>query len=361
MVDLSKKDIKKLQTDIYETYESLDIPNKREKISQLEQESIKDDFWQNPQRAKNIMSEIASLKNDIEEVEKLKNDIDSLLQLFNSVEKETDQNLLIEEYQGIEEKIKKFSTRKFLSNKYDESNTLLTIHSGQGGVEANDWTEMLFRMYTRYCERQGWKYEVIELLKGDEAGISTVTIKINGSYSYGLLKKEHGAHRLVRISPYNAQGLRQTTFAGVEILPILEDLDKDIQIPESDLDFKATKSGGPGGQNVNKTSSAVHITHIPTGISVHSSSERSQAQNRINAINILKAKLWRIKQEERVDEISQIKGDYKIAGWGNQIRNYILNPYKLVKDLRTNIESSNPEDVLDGNLDKFIEAQVRLK
>ncbi|MDD4381846.1 MAG: peptide chain release factor 2 [Candidatus Dojkabacteria bacterium] len=361
MVDLSKRDIKILQDDIYEIHKNLDIPTKRERVSELEQESLKDDFWKDSNKAQSIMSQIRNIRDEIDEIEKLKEDVDSLSQLFLSTEKETDQNLLIEEYQKIRDSIDRFSIRKFLSDKYDVSNTILSIHAGQGGVEANDWTEMLYRMYTKYCDKQGWKYEIVEMQKGDEAGIGTVTIKIFGQYSYGLLKREHGAHRLVRVSPYNAQGLRQTTFAGVEVLPILEDLDKDIVIPESDLEFKATKSGGPGGQNVNKTSSAVHITHIPTGITVHCSSERSQAQNRENAMSMLKAKLWRIKNEERVDEISQIKGNYKIAGWGNQIRNYILNPYKLVKDLRTNIESSNPEDVLDGNIDKFVEAQVRLK
>lgn len=361
MVDLSKRDIQRLQNDVYETYENLDIPTKRQVVSNLEQESIKNDFWEDSNRAKNIMSQITTLKDEIDEIEKLKKDIDSLSELFLSVEEETDQNLLIEDYQKLKEKMNRFSIRKFLSDKYDISDTILSIHAGQGGVEANDWTEMLYRMYTKYCDKQGWRYEIVEMQKGDEAGIATVTIKIFGQYSYGLLKREHGAHRLVRISPYNAQGLRQTTFAGVEVLPLLKDLDKDIVIPESNLEFKATKSGGPGGQNVNKTSSAVHITHIPTGITVHCASERSQSQNREIAMNMLKAKLWRIKNEERVDEISQIKGDYKIAGWGNQIRNYILNPYKLVKDLRTDIESSNPQDVLDGNIDKFIEAEVRLK
>ncbi|MDD4382497.1 MAG: peptide chain release factor 2 [Candidatus Dojkabacteria bacterium] len=361
MVDLCKKDIQKLQSDIFDIHSSLDIPTKKETVLKLEEESVKSDFWKDSNKAKSIMSQIRNITDEINEIEKLKADVESLSQLFLSTEKETDQNLLIEEYQKLRDRVDKFSIRKFLSDKYDISDTILSIHAGQGGVEANDWTEMLYRMYTKYCDKQGWKYEIVEMQKGDEAGISTVTLKIYGQFSYGLLKKEHGAHRLVRVSPYNAQGLRQTTFAGVEVLPILEDLNKDIVIPESDLEFKATKSGGPGGQSVNKTSSAVHITHIPTGITVHCASERSQAQNRENAMSMLKAKLWRIKNDERVDEISQIKGNYKIAGWGNQIRNYILNPYKLVKDLRTNVESSNPEDVLDGNIDKFVEAQVRLK
>jgi peptide chain release factor 2 len=199
------------------------------------------------------------------------------------------------------------------------------------------------------------------MTRGTETGLSSVTLKIEGGYSFGLLKKEQGTHRLVRLSPFNAQNLRQTSFAGVEVIPEIDELDKDLEIPEKDIDFKAVKSGGPGGQNVNKTSSAVQITHIPTGIVVHSSEERSQAQNRENAMKILKAKLWRIKEEEQKEKISEIKGIYKKASWGNQIRNYILHPYKLVKDLRTGIESSDPESVLDGNLSPFIEAEIRIQ
>jgi len=212
-----------------------------------------------------------------------------------------------------------------------------------------------------YFDKMGWKYHIAEILKGGEVGIVTATLEISGPYAFGYLKKEHGTHRLVRISPYNAQGLRQTTFAGVEVLPMMKELDTDIEIPDSDIDFKAVRSGGPGGQNVNKTSSAVQITHIPTGISVESSEQRSQLQNRETAMRLLKAKLLRIKIDERLEEISQIKGDYKIAGWGNQIRNYVLHPYKLVKDLRTNVESQDPESVLNGNLGEFVEAEIRLQ
>jgi peptide chain release factor 2 len=212
-----------------------------------------------------------------------------------------------------------------------------------------------------YFDKMGWKYNITEILNGGETGIVTVTMEVTGQYVFGYLKKEHGVHRLVRISPFNAQGLRQTTFAGIEVLPIMDELDMDIQIPETDLDFKAVRAGGPGGQNVNKTSSAVQITHIPTGITVQSSEQRNQQQNRETAMKVLKAKLLRIKMDERIEEISQIKGDYKIAGWGNQIRNYVLHPYKLVKDLRTGIESQNPESVLDGNLEEFVEAEIRLQ
>lgn len=361
MVDLRKKDIQKLSTDLIDIVKNLDLEKKRESLINLQNETLKEDFWSNSGNAKEVMSEAGALQEEINSIDSLKGDINSLVEIFDSTTKETEQNDLIEEYESLREKLDRFSMMKFLSGRYDSADCILSIHAGQGGTEADDWAQILFRMYTMYCDKQGWKYEVLNMVKGNEAGISTVTISISGKYAYGMLKKESGAHRLVRVSPFNAQGLRQTTFAGVEVLPMMEELDKEIEIPEKDLEFKAVLSGGPGGQSVNKTSSAVMITHIPTGITIHSSNQRSQAQNRQNAMRILKAKLWKIKQEERVDEISQIKGDYKIAGWGNQIRNYILHPYKLVRDLRTNVESSDPESVLDGNLEKFIEAQTKLK
>ncbi|MFA6754796.1 MAG: PCRF domain-containing protein, partial [Candidatus Dojkabacteria bacterium] len=248
-----------------------------------------------------------------------------------------------------------------LSGKYDDSDALLSIHAGQGGTESNDWAQMLLRMYRMYFDSKDWKYEIEHIEGGSEAGISNVTMKVSGEYVYGLLKREHGTHRLVRISPFNAQGLRQTTFAGVEVIPVIERDDSDIEIPESDIDFKAVRVGGPGGQKVNKTSSAVQITHIPTGITVHCSTQRSQPQNRESAMNTLRSKLAGILEDERIEEIDKIKGDYKQASWGNQIRNYVLHPYKLVKDLRTNVESNEPEDVLDGKLDTFIEAQLRIQ
>lgn len=361
MVDLRKKDIQDLQKDIEETVKSLDIPSRRSELKILEADTLEPEFWQNAEKAKVTMSKVGALKDEIEEAESLQSDIASLVELFDSIEKETEQNQLIEEYIKLRERYEKFSVRKFLSNRYDKADAIMTIHAGQGGTEANDWANMLLRMYTMYFDKMGWKYNITEILKGGETGIVTATLEISGNYAFGYLKKEHGTHRLVRISPYNAQGLRQTTFAGVEVLPMMEELDTDIQIPDSDIEFKAVRSSGPGGQNVNKTSSAVQITHIPTGISVESSEQRSQLQNRETTMRLLKAKLLRIKMDERLEEISQIKGNYKIAGWGNQIRNYILHPYKLVKDLRTNIESQDPESVLNGNLEEFVEAQIRLQ
>ncbi|MGI6443996.1 MAG: peptide chain release factor 2 [Candidatus Dojkabacteria bacterium] len=361
MEDLSKKDIEKLQLEIKEVLSALDIPKQKETLLSLEKESLDKNFWKDAEYAREVMDKISYLKNDLETIEKLEENINSLSDLFSSIENKDEQNQLIGEFQKLKEQLEKFSLRRFLSGEYDSYPAVLTIHAGQGGTEANDWTQMLFRMYTMFFEKQGWNYKVTEMTKGTEVGLVTVSMEVKAPLAFGFLKKEHGVHRLVRISPYNAQGLRQTTFAGVEVIPLFEKEEEKLEIPDTDIEFKAVKSGGPGGQNVNKTSSAVQITHIPTGIVVNCSTQRSQAQNRENAMNILKGKLWRIKDEEKLQKLSDIKGDYKIAGWGNQIRNYILHPYKMVKDLRTDIQSNNPEDVLDGNLDKFLEAQVRIE
>jgi len=356
MGGFNKKDLNNLQTEILEISKSLELEKKEQKILELEKETSNSKFWEDQSKAKSILKEIESLKEIVEKSNILQQEISTLLELGKD-----DTNELTDEYKKLKEEVEDFKKYQFLSHQYDESNAILSIHAGQGGTEANDWAEMLLRMYQRYCEGQGWKVEIGNMVKGNETGISTVTLNIYGTYAFGLLKREHGTHRLVRLSPYNAQNLRQTSFAGVEVIPQIDKLDNALDIPDGDIDFKAVRSGGPGGQKVNKTSSAVQITHIPTGIVVRSSQERSQLQNRENAMNLLKAKLWRIKEEEQKNEISEIKGEYKAASWGNQIRNYILHPYKLVKDLRTGIESKDPESVLDGNLTPFVEAEIRIQ
>jgi len=360
MGNISKRDTEQLLEKVLEIEKSLNIDSKKEILSSLEKESRNENLWENQKHAQDVMIQISDIRQEIEKIDSIKNNLNSLLSLIDDTSI-NEQDILYEDYKKFKQEISQFESLKFLSGKYDACNATLSIHAGQGGIEAEDWCEMLFRMYTRYIEKKGWEYNIINIVKGNEAGIATVSIDIEGKYSYGLLKKEHGTHRLVRLSPFNAQNLRQTSFAGVEVIPILEDLEKDIDIPESDIEFKATKSGGPGGQNVNKTSSAVEITHIPSGITVTCSQERSQLQNRNKAMQILKGKLWKILEENRLKEISEIKGDYKLAGWGNQIRNYILHPYKLVKDLRSNLESSNPESILDGNIEEFLEAQLRIQ
>jgi peptide chain release factor 2 len=355
---LTKKELKNERALLNSILLSLNIEGKQKKQKVLEQETLKSDFWSDPEHAQSVMKQLESINRELRTANELNQELDSLIELYSNTDT-PDQ--LMEEHADIHRRIKKFEKLKFLSGKYDDRDALLSIHAGQGGTESNDWSEMLLRMYQMYCDRKEWEYRIEEVESGSEVGITNATMRISGEYVYGMLKKEHGTHRLVRISPFNAQGLRQTTFAGVEVIPVLDKVDKDVEIQESDIEFKAVRSGGPGGQSVNKTSSAVQITHIPTGITVHSSTQRSQIQNRESAMSILKSKLARILEEERIETIDRIKGDYKKASWGNQIRNYVLHPYKLVKDLRTNVESNDPESVLNGELDEFIEAQVRIQ
>ena len=355
---LTKKEIENSRNLLTSITTSLNLPEKESSLKEFKEESSHPNFWKNNERAKWVMRKIESITKEVETSQSLLDEIDTLKELYDTT---PDKEILTEEYNRIYSAIKEFERLKFLSGKYDNNNAILTIHAGQGGTESNDWAQMVLRMYQMYFDKKGWSYTVEDLLPGGEVGISTATLKVTGSYVYGLLKKEHGTHRLVRISPFNAQGLRQTTFVGIEVIPLLEDIDKDIEIPSSDIEFKAVRASGPGGQKVNKTSSAVQILHIPTGITVHCSTQRSQLQNRESAMQLLKSKLAKILEEERIEEISQIKGNYKQASWGNQIRNYVLHPYKLVKDLRTGVESRNPEDILNGNLDEFVEAQLRMQ
>lgn len=359
MEQLSKNLLEKLKQDIEDTVKDLNIADKRSRLGELETESMGSTFWNNQESARKIMSEIENLREEIKTAEELESQIDTLLQIYEIAE-ESEHAAMLDEVKTLEERFLQFQTFKFLAGKYDQNDVILSIHSGQGGTEANDWTEMILRMYKRYVEKKGWSFEVLHMVPGSEAGLSTATMVIHGRYAYGSLKREAGTHRLVRLSPFNSQNLRQTSFAGVEVMPLIEESDNTIEIKESDLEFKAVKAGGAGGQHVNKTSSAVQITHLPSGITVHNSEHRSQAQNRKAALNILKAKLWLIEEEKREAELAKLKGEHKIAGWGNQIRNYVLHPYKLVKDLRTSVESNNPESVLDGEIQNFIDAEIRI-
>lgn len=356
---ITKTKLEKLKENIDDIFESLDIKSKKETLGSLELEANSPDFWKDQMNAKGKMEKIESLRNEIDVSIKLQEDIQAIIELFDQTPTESIDSLKTD-IEDLEKRVSEFEIFKFLSGKYDKGGAILSIHSGQGGTEANDWAEMLMRMYMRYCERNGWKSEVLDMVSGGEVGISSVTIEIQGEYAFGKLKKENGTHRLVRLSPFNAQNLRQTSFAGVEIIPIIDEVDSDIEIRDEDIELKAVKASGAGGQHVNKTSSAVQIRHIPTGITVGSSERRDQFQNKKAALNILRAKLWQIEEDKRDKEISDIKGEHKIAGWGNQVRNYVLHPYKLVKDLRTGVELSNPETVLDGDLNSLIDAQIRI-
>ncbi len=318
-------------------------------------------FWDDPERSNQKMKELKNLKDTVGECDKLSTQYDDILTLIDMGYEENDESLIPEIRGELDEFIREFDELRIgtlLSGEYDKNNAILKLNAGAGGTESCDWCGMLYRMYTRWAERKGFTIEVLDYLDGDEAGIKSVTFQVNGLNAYGYLKSEKGVHRLVRISPFNAQGKRQTSFVSLDVMPDIEG-DLDVDIDEKDLRIDTYRSSGAGGQHINKTSSAIRITHIPTGTVVQCQNERSQFQNKDKAMQMLKAKLYLLKKEANAEKLSDIRGEVKEIGWGNQIRSFVLQPYTLVKDHRTDVETGNVDAVLDGGLDIFINGYLK--
>lgn len=356
MQDLKQK-VSELKARLLKLTAALNLPEKEKQVNQLEAEAAKPGLWDDQDKAKSLMQELADLKANLKELNDLTGTISTLAELAENGELTAE---FEKEIARAQKKLAKFELMSFLSGEYDDHPAIIGIHAGQGGTEAMDWASMLYRMYLRFAERRGWESATLDLTKGEEAGIKSVTFKVGAAYAYGYLKGESGTHRLVRQSPFNADKLRQTSFALVEVLPELKEVDlPNVQINEEDLDWQFFRSSSQGGQNVQKVSTAVRLTHRPTGIVVTAQSERFQEQNRKNALNLLRAKLWLLAKSKTESTKKELKGEYRPASWGTQIRSYVLHPYKMVKDLRTQVESSNPDAVLDGELDEFVEAEVK--
>ncbi|MFW5629895.1 peptide chain release factor 2 [Acetivibrio ethanolgignens] len=341
--------------------DSLDLANKKLRIEELELIMEAPDFWEDPERSQECMKELKGLKGTLDTYNQLKGEYEDIETLLVMGYEESDASLIPEIDEALKEFIEHYENLRIqtlLSEEYDKDNAILTLHAGAGGTESCDWASMLCRMYQRWAEKKGFSVTMLDYLDGDGAGLRSVTLEIAGENAYGYLKSERGVHRLIRISPFNAAGKRQTSFVSCDVMPDIEE-DIDIEIADDDIHIDTYRSSGAGGQHINKTSSAIRITHFPTGIVVQCQNERSQHMNKDKAMQMLKAKLYLLKQEENAKKESEIRGETKEIGWGSQIRSYVMQPYSMVKDHRTNVETGNVSAVLDGDIDLFINAYLK--
>nr|WP_330362214.1 peptide chain release factor 2 [Lacrimispora saccharolytica] len=338
-----------------------DLDNKLKRIDELDKSMEEPGFWEDPEKSAKIVQLAKNLKDTVQSYQELERQYEDIGVMIEMGNEENDPSLVpeVEEMlREFKESLESMRINTLLSGEYDSDNAILRLNAGAGGTESCDWCGMLYRMFCRWAEKKGFSLEVLDYLDGEEAGIKSVTVQINGPNAYGYLKSEKGVHRLVRISPFNAAGKRQTSFVSCDVMPDIEE-DLDVEINEEDLRIDTYRSSGAGGQHINKTSSAIRITHLPTGIVVQCQNERSQFQNKDKAMQMLKAKLYMLKQQENAEKLSGIRGDVTEIGWGNQIRSYVLQPYTMVKDHRTNAETGNVGSVLDGSLDQFMYAYLR--
>ncbi len=361
ILDNLKNELATYKEPLKEVRLSLDLDSKEKRIEELRMEMEAPNFWDDPDSSNRKMKELKDLEDAVNTINGLDGQYEDIETLISMAEDENDESMadeILSEFEEFKNRLEEIRIGTLLSGEYDKDNAILKINAGAGGTESCDWAQMLYRMYTRWAEKKGYSVTVLDFLDGDEAGIKSVTFEVNGTNAYGYLKAEKGVHRLVRISPFNAQGKRQTSFVSLDVMPDIEE-DIDIDINDDDLRIDTYRSSGAGGQHINKTSSAIRITHLPTGIVVQCQNERSQLQNKNKAMQMLKAKLLLLKQEANAEKLSDIRGEVKEIGWGNQIRSYVLQPYKLVKDLRTNAETGNVDAVLDGSLDMFINEYLK--
>ena len=344
-----------------EVKDSLDLENKERRITELDKSMEEPGFWDDPERSTKTVREAKNLKDTVDGYKHLEQQYEDIQVMIEMGYEENDPAMIPEIQEMLDEFVKeleKLRTKTLLSGEYDGCNAILKLNAGAGGTEAMDWCSMLYRMYQRWADKKGFTTEVLDFLDGDEAGLKSITLQVNGENAYGYLKSEKGVHRLVRISPFNAAGKRQTSFVSCDVMPDIEE-DLDVEINPDDLRIDTYRSSGAGGQHINKTSSAIRITHLPTGIVVQCQNERSQFQNKDKAMQMLKAKLYLLKQQENAEKLSDIRGDVKDINFGNQIRSYVMQPYTLVKDHRTNAENGNVNAVMDGDIDLFISAYLK--